>query len=93
MSDKTNDIGALWWVAVILGFAPAAFLLAFRSGNSSGDLLIGATLISIVCCFGSSFILFRRGSGLAVVGGVLFLIVNGAIAFFLGCAAILSGAL
>jgi len=93
MSDKTNDNSALWWAAVILGFAPAALLLVLRSGNSSGDLLIGATLISIICCFGSSFILFRRGSGLAVVGGVLFLILNGAIALFLGCSAILSGAL
>jgi hypothetical protein len=46
-----------------------------------------ACVLSVACCFVSSFMLFARRTGLAILAGVLFLILNGFIAFFFGCTA------
>ena len=44
-----------------------------------------------ICCFTSSFMLFRRKTALAFFAGILFLLLNGFITFFFGCTALLSG--
>jgi hypothetical protein len=49
-------------------------------------------LVSIVCCFISSSLLFRRNKALAAIFGILFLLLNGLISFFFGCATILTNA-
>jgi len=50
-------------------------------------LLWTASIVSVGCCFTASFLLFRRKTGWAIAVGVLFLLLNGAISFFLGCVA------
>jgi len=90
-------------LALIIGFAPTAFLLFifFLSSNEffnqtsksfQGIVLGVACVVSIGCCFASSFLLFRRKTGLAIFVGIIFLLLNGSIAFFSGCLAVLSGA-
>lgn len=78
-------------VALLLAFLPAAMLLsmiALLGQHVSSGLLVAASLISLVCCFVSSFMLFRRQTALAIVAAVLFLLLNGAIALFFGCASL-----
>jgi hypothetical protein len=84
-------------IALFLGFTPAAILIALVSGlggNISGSqqqtfLWLGCA-VSIVCCFVSSAMLFRRGAGGAIAGAVLLMLLNGFIAFFFGCCASLN---
>ena len=79
--------------ALILAFAPAAILLtllgvrAALGKNLAIPLLCTASIVSVGCCFIASFLLFRRKTGWAIAVGVLFLLLNGAISFFLGCVA------
>ncbi len=61
------------------------------SRNVRAGILAVVCVISIACCFASSFMLFARKTGLAVFVGVVFMILNGLIAFFFGCAAVLQG--
>jgi len=76
-----------------LGFAPAAVFLALlgMSAASGKNLTIpslwAACIVSVICCFTSSFLLFRRKTGWAVAAGFFFLLLNGAISFYLGCVA------
>lgn len=91
MSDNSNDSSISYWVAVVLGFFPAALLLGITGSRASSEAVLFAAVVSVFCCFTSSFLLFRQKSTLATLGGVVFLLLNGAIAFFLGCGAILSG--
>jgi glycerol-3-phosphate acyltransferase PlsY len=78
-------------VALLLGFLPTAIILGFRMvhPNISRTTIIVACVVSVLCCFVSSFMLFARGTGLAILAGVIFLILNGFIAFFTGCLALL----
>jgi hypothetical protein len=76
-------------LALCLAFVPAAMLLALIAvgGNPGPGMMMAACIGSVACCFSSSFMLFARKTGLAIIVGVLFLILNGLIAFFFGCAA------
>ncbi len=49
------------------------------------------SLLSLGCCFTSSFMLFRRQTGWAITCGLLLFLFNGAIAFFAGCVALMRG--
>jgi hypothetical protein len=81
-------------IALFLGFTPAVILIALVGGmgrNVSGSeqnvLLWLACLASVACCFISSVMLFRRGTGGAIAGAVLLMLLNVFIAFFFGCCA------
>jgi hypothetical protein len=92
MNEPTKKSPAL---ALILGFAPAALSLAILtiSGQNGPPrtLLWPMCAVSAVCCFASSFMLFRFKTGLAIAGGLLFLLLNGVISLFSGCVAVLNG--
>lgn len=83
-------------LALPLAFVPSVLLLMlftlFGRGNPPATLYFVFCGISIVCCFVSAFLLFRRNTTLTILFGLLFLLLNGAISFFFGCAAILTGA-
>lgn len=74
-------------VGLVLAFVPAGLLLA---GPNRKEFLPVAFVITLVCCFTSSFILFRRGAVWSMVVGGLFVMLNLIIALFLGCTALLS---
>jgi hypothetical protein len=76
-------------VALLLAFLPTAIMLSLRvlRPNISNTMLIVACVVSVICCFVSSSMLFARRSGLAILAGLFFLLLNGLIAFFLGCVA------
>ncbi len=82
--DKKKKSPAL---ALVLAFLPSVMILAIlpfaRNANPSTALLIAGFVISVVCCFTSSFMLFRRGTGLAILGGIIFLLLNCVVSFFL----------
>jgi len=88
--SKTSPLPAL-----VVAFAPAAVFLtllglsAARGKNLTIPSLWAACIVSVFCCFISSFLLFRRKTGWAIVVGILFLLLNGALSFFLGCVAAL----
>jgi len=81
--------------ALLIGFAPSALALTLLplgsvlqlSRSDSDSLLWMLCAVSIVCCFVASGMLFARRTGGAVLGGILFLLLNGFIAFFFGCCA------
>ena len=87
--------------ALFLAFAPSALLfLTFSSGLSrmfegasrSTNLAFVwlACFVTVACCLCSSYLMFRRGTAASIVGGLLLLLLNGFIAFFLGCSASLN---
>ena len=80
--------------ALTLAFLPSVMVLSIipfaKNNHPSAAFLIVCCVISIICCFTSSFMLFRRGTGLAIFGGILFLLLNAAVSFFFGCGAILT---
>ena len=59
-------------MALVLAFAPAAVFLAMLglSAASGKNLTISslwtACIISVICCFAASFLLFRRKTGWAI---------------------------
>lgn len=83
------------WPALVIGFLPAALILATIAVASSTNLdkdasnalLWLCSIVSVVCCFTASILLFKRHTGGAVAGGILLLLLNGFIAFFFGCCA------
>jgi len=94
MSNEPKDLSPA--LALALGFVPSATLLTifgYASLNQkvTNTMFLMAALLSVVCCFTSSFLLFRRKTGLAIVAGILLLLVNFGITFFLGCMALLNG--
>jgi hypothetical protein len=82
-------------LALTLAFLPAALALAF--GMTSGQdgppraVLWEICAVGVACCFTSSFLLFRRKTGWAIALGIVFLLLNAAISFFVGCVAVLQG--
>ena len=62
----------------------------FGKFNQPAILLYGGCLVSVVCCFASATLLFRRKTGLALFAGALFLILNTVISFLFGSGAVLS---
>jgi sugar phosphate permease len=102
MSDKPdqtepNGSEKKWSAfAFPLAFVPSLLLVGFFSffarGNPPAILLAILCLISIVCCFVSSYLLFQRNKVLVTIFGVIFVLLNGLISFFFGCATILTNA-
>ena len=81
-------------LALVLAFLPSVMLLTLiallnRSQPPAG-LFILCCVISIICCFSASFLLFRRGTGLAIFAGIVFILLNAFVSFLFGCGAILS---
>jgi hypothetical protein len=103
MSDEPNQIqlkeqnkkGKSSVLALPLAFVPSLLLVGTASflnhKNPPAILFAAMCLVSIVCCFVSSFMLFRRNKVLATIFGILFMLLNGLISFFFGCATLLSG--
>ncbi len=76
-------------IALLLAFVPAAMvliLIATGGTQLKQDALFALALLTGVCCFVSSFMLFRRRTALWIVAGILFMIVNGIILLGFGCA-------
>jgi hypothetical protein len=75
--------------ALILGFLPSVILLAAATVKQPPNgLLFFCCIIAVICCFTSSVLLFRRGTSLAIVGGIAFLLLNAVISLFFGCASV-----
>jgi len=51
-------------------------------------LLVLMGLVSLVCCFASSFLLFKRKTNRAIFCGVLLMLLNGFISLAFGCGAV-----
>jgi hypothetical protein len=81
-------------IALSLAFLPSVLLLLtlpFLNGKLDAGYLISCCALSAICCFTASCMLFRRGTGLAIFGGIIFLMLNGFVSFLFGCGAILTG--
>ena len=82
-------------LALLLAFVPSVLLVSFATfaNRSTPPAVLCALLclVSLACCFGSSFLLFQRNKVVATIVGILFLLLNGLISFFFGCATILTG--
>jgi hypothetical protein len=81
-------------IALLLGFTPAAILIAVVNGvgqkvpnAEQNKFLWVACIVSIICCFVSSAMLFERRTGGAIAGAFLLMFLNAFIAFFFGCCA------
>ena len=80
--------------ALGLALLPTVLMLMTAMGSSRrtpSAWLFTIAGISLFCCFTASFLLFRRKTAWAIVGGLLFLLLNAAIAFFSGCVALFNG--
>jgi hypothetical protein len=90
--SKQSTSGCL---GLILGFAPTVIVLlcgsGFRGQQMPPWLLAFVLTASVICCFVSSSLLFRRKTLLTIMGGVLFLVVNAFISAFLGCLMMVGG--
>jgi hypothetical protein len=87
--EKSNKFPVV--LALLLGFAPAAALLWVVRGKPSSQLCIVLAMAALICCFSSSFLLFRRKTTLAIISGIFLVLLNLAVSFLFGCAALLSG--
>jgi len=82
-------------LALGIGFLPSIMLMgvfaisagASLSRENTSTLLWMASGASLICCFTASALLFSRKTGPALLGGIVFLLLNGFIAFFCGCCA------
>jgi uncharacterized membrane protein len=81
-------------IPLLLGFTPAAILIAVVNGvghmvsnAEQNEVLWVACVVSIICCFISSGMLFERKTGGAIAGAFLLMFLNAFIAFFFGCCA------
>lgn len=91
----------LLWPALIIGFLPTALLLItlsiafsdkFHFDRDTSDALLWlCSGVSVVCCFTASILLFKRSTGGAIAGGILFMLLNAFMGFFFGCCASLNG--
>ena len=79
-------------LGLCLGFVPAVVVLLlstfYPKAPYSAGFLMFMSLASVICCLVASFLLFRRGTVISIVGGVLLLLINGFIAFCCGCFAV-----
>jgi hypothetical protein len=82
-------------LVLTLGFLPSALVLLsipFLRGNVATGVYVLMCLLTLACCFTSSFLLFRRKTTRAIIGGILLMLLNGFIALGAGCAAVLNNA-
>lgn len=81
--------------ALALAFFPAALVLVVGAfGGQSGpdqSVIWIVCGVCLVCCFVSSFLLFRQRTVWSIVCGLCFLILNLGISLFAGCVAIVKG--
>ena len=91
MNDKLKERRNSPAFALTFAFVPAAILLTLMTfwRNPPGRLLEDTCVISAVCCFTSSFMLFRRKTRWAIWVGILFGLLNAMITLFLGCAVLM----
>ena len=79
---------------LILAFVPAALSLVIFGLNldkhQMAAFCVPAAIVSLGCCFASSFLLFRRKTSAAIVTGILFILLNLVVTIGLGCAPILA---
>ena len=96
--EKKRKISRL---ALPLAFLPSVLLIGGLSVFATNQapqvfqtpVFLGILcVVCIACCFTASILMFRRKTALAIVFGILFLLLNAAISFFFGCAAVLSQA-
>ena len=88
MSEPIDNKKKSRTIALFLAFLPSVMVLgALASRTNNKDALQAACFLSVICCFVSSFMMFARRTALAILAGVAFLILNGMISFFFGCAA------
>ena len=88
-------------LAASIGFLPLALLLAevgfvklvYHPDLNGQALLLGIVcVVSVICCFTSSFMLFARRTTEATLAGIVFMLLDGGIAFWSGVeGAILAG--
>jgi hypothetical protein len=90
-----RQAGTLRAIALLLAFVPSALFLTFATMRSRPSvwLFSGITLVSIACCVTSSLILFKRKTKASIIVGIIFLLVNASVVFFLGCSAWIMGIL
>ncbi len=82
-------------LALGLAFLPSVMVLVvipLLKGKPPAELFVFCCGVSVTCCFGASFLLFRRGTALAIFGGIVFLLLNAVVSFLFGCGAVLTGA-
>jgi len=89
VKEKSQSRSWVRTVGLFLAFLPSALMLALMKNQMSENYLGAICIFSLVCCFASSFMLFRRGTPWSIVCGVMFLLLNLAISFFLGCVSML----
>jgi hypothetical protein len=77
-----------------LAFVPSvlALVIAMIGPNKHeiAAFCVPACVVSVGCCFASSFMLFRRKTRAAIVAGILFILLNLAVTIGLGCAPMLA---
>lgn len=94
----TTPVQRALWPALIIGFLPAALVMAtiavasaMNLGREASNALLWlCSIVSGICCFAASILLFKRHTGRAMAGGILLLLLNAFIAFFFGCCAAIS---
>jgi multidrug transporter EmrE-like cation transporter len=82
-------------LALALAFLPSVIFLTMLStlqhqSQPPAALFVLCCVISVVCCLVSAFLLFRRKTGWAIFGGILFMLLNAVVSFLFGCGAILT---
>lgn len=82
-------------LGLFLAFVPALIFLSLANshvlaGNHLGNTFWAAFLVSVVCCFVSSFLLVRHQTLWAIIVGFLFFWLNAMISCLLGCGAVFS---
>jgi hypothetical protein len=79
---------------LILAFVPSVLALVIAmigpNKHEMAAFCVPAAIVSVGCCFASSFMLFRRKTRAAIVTGILFILLNLAVTIGLGCAPVLA---
>ena len=81
-------------LAMILAFLPSVLVFVmfafFYRKNVPALVLLAECIFCFGCCFGSSLLLLRTKTMLAIALGILFALLNGAISLFFGCTTLLA---
>jgi hypothetical protein len=85
-----NPKGSSPALALCLGFLPAVVALLSIGPRVGAGFLVFMTVASVICCLVSSFLLFKRGTIVGIIGGLLLLLLNGFVALCCGCAALMA---
>jgi hypothetical protein len=81
-------------LALVIAFLPAVLIClmftTFRGRNVPTLVIVAEGLFSLACCSAPSLLVMRRHPMLALLIALLFIPINGLIAFCFGCNAMLS---